>query len=138
MGTWPGEPWRADQSTLLQVLVSIQSMIFCEEPWYNEPGRECNRDKEQSEHYNNQVRILTMQYAQLPWIKTLGANVEDQNKATGPSTKSLWQETAELYLRANKKEILDLIKQALDGNKSPLKDAANSVSKALKNSGCLE
>ncbi|OTB18593.1 hypothetical protein K445DRAFT_19195 [Daldinia sp. EC12] len=138
LGTWPGEPWRADQSTLLQVLVSIQSMIFCEEPWYNEPGRECNKDKEQSEHYNSQVRILTMQYAQLPWIKTLGANVEDQNKAAGPSTKSLWQETAELYLRANKKEILDLIKQALEGNKSPLKDAANSVSKALKNSGCLE
>jgi ubiquitin-protein ligase len=39
LGTWVGEPWNPNQSTLLQVLVSIQAMILCEEPWYNEPGK---------------------------------------------------------------------------------------------------
>lgn len=29
----------AGQSTLLQVLISIQSLIMCEEPYLNEPGR---------------------------------------------------------------------------------------------------
>ena len=42
LGTWPGEPWKPGESTLLQVLVSLQAMVFCEQPWYNEPGRECN------------------------------------------------------------------------------------------------
>lgn len=39
LGTWPGQPWDPSQSTLLQVLVSIQAMILCEDPWYNEPGK---------------------------------------------------------------------------------------------------
>ncbi|OTA76487.1 hypothetical protein M434DRAFT_42482, partial [Hypoxylon sp. CO27-5] len=63
LGTWSGEPWRASQSTLLQVLVSIQSMILCEQPWYNEPGREDYENKAQSAKYNNDVRTWTMQYA---------------------------------------------------------------------------
>ncbi|KAF2446851.1 UBC-like protein [Karstenula rhodostoma CBS 690.94] len=39
LGTWEGEPWNPAESTLLQVLVSIQAMILCEDPWYNEPGK---------------------------------------------------------------------------------------------------
>ena len=38
LGTWPGRPeeqWSA-KSTLLQVLVSIQSMILVELPYFNE------------------------------------------------------------------------------------------------------
>ncbi|TFY83061.1 hypothetical protein EWM64_g951 [Hericium alpestre] len=38
LGTWSGPGWSAGRSTLLQVLVSIQSMILCEEPYLNEPG----------------------------------------------------------------------------------------------------
>ncbi|PPQ77024.1 hypothetical protein CVT25_014841 [Psilocybe cyanescens] len=40
LGTWPGRPeeqW-SPKSTLLQVLVSIQSMILIDGPYYNEPG----------------------------------------------------------------------------------------------------
>jgi len=39
LGTWSGPGWISDQSTLLQVLISIQSLIFCEEPYLNEPGQ---------------------------------------------------------------------------------------------------
>jgi hypothetical protein len=38
LGTWSGPGWKAFESTLLQVLVSIQSFIFVSEPYYNEPG----------------------------------------------------------------------------------------------------
>jgi ubiquitin-protein ligase len=39
LGTWPGRPeeqWQPRKSTLLQVLVSIQSMILIETPYFNE------------------------------------------------------------------------------------------------------
>lgn len=39
LGTWPGGPnegWAPYKSTLLQVLVSIQSMILIDLPWFNE------------------------------------------------------------------------------------------------------
>lgn len=38
LGTWTGESWKPGESTILQVLLSIQAMILCENPWYNEPG----------------------------------------------------------------------------------------------------
>jgi ubiquitin-protein ligase len=38
LGTWSGPGWIAGKSTLLQVLISIQSLILCEEPYLNEPG----------------------------------------------------------------------------------------------------
>ena len=41
LGTWHGsmqsEKWN-DASSLLQVLVSLQSLVLCAEPFYNEPG----------------------------------------------------------------------------------------------------
>ena len=48
LGTWPGaegENWGPD-STLLQVLVSIQALIFVELPYFNEPGEEANMHTE--------------------------------------------------------------------------------------------
>lgn len=38
LGTWSGPGWISGKSTLLQVLISIQSLILCEEPYINEPG----------------------------------------------------------------------------------------------------
>ncbi|TKX24733.1 hypothetical protein C1H76_2908 [Elsinoe australis] len=47
LNTWPGqeeEGWIPGQSTLLQALISIQSLILVQEPFYNEPGYEGKRD----------------------------------------------------------------------------------------------
>lgn len=38
LGTWQGPGRISGKSTLLQVLISIQSLILCEEPYLNEPG----------------------------------------------------------------------------------------------------
>lgn len=53
LGTWTGPKWTSE-STLLQIILSIQSMILVEEPYYNEPGHSLN--KIGSERYNETVR----------------------------------------------------------------------------------
>jgi ubiquitin-conjugating enzyme E2 O len=43
LGTWPGsscEKWNSAQSTMLQVLISIQALVLNEMPYFNEPGCE--------------------------------------------------------------------------------------------------
>lgn len=59
LGTWSGEQWDKRTSTLLQVLLSIQSLIFVEEPYFNEPGYQAQigttEGKVNSESYNKGV-----------------------------------------------------------------------------------
>ncbi|XP_042493748.1 putative ubiquitin-conjugating enzyme E2 38 [Macadamia integrifolia] len=41
LNTWPGkkdERWNPSESTVLQVLLSIQALVLTEEPYFNEPG----------------------------------------------------------------------------------------------------
>ncbi|KAL6712501.1 hypothetical protein ACN47E_000378 [Coniothyrium glycines] len=72
LGTWSGEPWNPSLSTLLQILVSIQAMIFCDEPWYNEPGREAtykgDSENSPSATYNRRLHDKTVNYAMLAWL----------------------------------------------------------------------
>lgn len=73
LGTWAGEPWRPEESTLLQLFISIQAMIFCAEPWYNEPGREADYEQKYegsfSQKYNKRLQSDTVCYAILEWIE---------------------------------------------------------------------
>jgi hypothetical protein len=56
----------ANQSTLLQVLVSIQGLILVPDPFYNEPGFETGRGRpdmiKRSDTYNTNIRKNTLQY----------------------------------------------------------------------------
>lgn len=59
--------WISGQSTLLQVLISIQSLILVPDPYFNEPGWERDRgtargDK-MSEAYNKKIRQYTVSAA---------------------------------------------------------------------------
>ncbi|GMI35280.1 hypothetical protein TeGR_g2859 [Tetraparma gracilis] len=40
LGTWSGPGWDPAVSTLLQVLMSVQALIFVKDPYHNEPGFE--------------------------------------------------------------------------------------------------
>jgi ubiquitin-protein ligase len=91
LGTWSGEPWRAGKSTLLQVLVSIQAMIFCEEPYCNEPGHEIFAGSDQSKSYDRRIRSLTVKYAMLSWLE---------------KDNGIWLEVASKHFLACKKEVL--------------------------------
>jgi ubiquitin-protein ligase len=68
LGTWAGPTWTR-ASTLLQVLVSIQSLILVEQPYFNEPGFEASlgtpQGKASSDRYNAQVRRDNAMHAML-------------------------------------------------------------------------
>ncbi|VDD90522.1 unnamed protein product [Enterobius vermicularis] len=69
LGTWEGRPeekWN-QYCSLLQILISIQGLIFSKEPYYNEPGYEKHQKTEKgrthSKKYNLQIEQATFLYA---------------------------------------------------------------------------
>ncbi|XVF66832.1 hypothetical protein PTKIN_Ptkin10aG0069500 [Pterospermum kingtungense] len=67
LGTWHGrqtEMWVPGQSTMLQVLVSIQALILNARPFFNEPGYETSyvgaEGDRRSRKYNEEVFILSL------------------------------------------------------------------------------
>jgi ubiquitin-conjugating enzyme E2 O len=67
LGTWSGPAWDSQQSTMLQVLVSLQGLVLVEEPYFNEPGHECDVGTEQGRQssalYNEHARLLSLRAA---------------------------------------------------------------------------
>lgn len=67
LGTWSGPSWEPQISTLLQVLVSLQGLVLVEEPYFNEPGHECDVGTEQGRQnsalYNEHARLLALRAA---------------------------------------------------------------------------
>ncbi|KAI9080442.1 hypothetical protein K1719_037556 [Acacia pycnantha] len=67
LGTWRGvstENWIPDNSTMLQVLVSIQALILNEKPFFNEPGYSSTYvglvGERKSKEYNENTFILSL------------------------------------------------------------------------------
>jgi baculoviral IAP repeat-containing protein 6 len=76
LNTWHGRPeekWNAQTSNLLQVLVSIQSLILVSEPYFNEPGYERSRNtpagQQSSDEYNANIRQATVRWGMLNQLK---------------------------------------------------------------------
>ncbi|KAG8794758.1 hypothetical protein FRC17_008233, partial [Serendipita sp. 399] len=69
LGTWDGPGWISGKSTLLQVLISIQSMILCEEPYLNEPGWASQAGTAASKAYSANVRRMVVNTAMLGNLK---------------------------------------------------------------------
>ncbi|KAF8529120.1 ubiquitin conjugating enzyme family protein [Hysterangium stoloniferum] len=69
LGTWAGPGWISGKSTLLQVLISIQSMILCEEPYLNEPGWANSAGTPQSIAYSANIRRMVVNTAMLGMLK---------------------------------------------------------------------
>jgi ubiquitin-protein ligase len=70
LGTWSGqegEKWNPKNSTFLQVLVSIQSLILVENPYFNEPGWEremhTTLGQSKSKSYNEPLLVGTIKWA---------------------------------------------------------------------------
>lgn len=72
LGTWHGEGWTppsagSSGSTILQVLVSIQSIIMVPKPYFNEPGyaeeEGTPAGEQRSREYNGDVRLHTLRHA---------------------------------------------------------------------------
>ncbi|KAF1913810.1 hypothetical protein BDU57DRAFT_417537, partial [Ampelomyces quisqualis] len=96
LGTWPGPNWNQNQSTILQVLISIQAMIFCENPVHNEPGNSTIATDQDSRQLNAIVRALTAKFAICRW-------------ATNPP--ALWSEEVSHHFKRNGNTILQQVER---------------------------
>ena len=84
LGTWrgeAGESWNPAISTFLQVIISIQSLILVDHPYFNEPGyeREIQTDKGKlkSKAYNENIRLETIRVAMIGMIENPSASYEN-------------------------------------------------------------
>jgi ubiquitin-protein ligase len=84
LGTWSGasgETWSPQSSSLLQVLISIQSLIFVNDPYFNEPGYEKHMKEpkyiDASRKYNEEKQVHTINLAMIDMVKNPVIGFED-------------------------------------------------------------
>lgn len=84
LGTWSGqesEKWNPKTSTFLQVLISIQSLILVEDPYFNEPGYERQMSTEagklKCKEYNNNLQIETIKWCIIDIINNPPSGYEE-------------------------------------------------------------
>ncbi|KAK0280494.1 glycylpeptide N-tetradecanoyltransferase [Friedmanniomyces endolithicus] len=110
LGTWHGEPWRPGKSTLLQVLVSIQAMIFCDEPHCNEPHLESDHGSEASRAYNRNVYAMTVQHAMLEWLGVPTARRSRRERAVVvPSSGGIWSDVVARHFGDRSNDIVQTV-----------------------------
>ena len=127
LGTWrgqDGESWNPKTSTFLQVMVSIQSLILVEQPYFNEPGyeREMNTAKGKlvSDSYNEERQPHTIRLAMIDMINNPPVGFEEVVKNHFKMKKDeiinrtlIWEQNATKNAGLVKLTRQDLI-QALD------------------------
>lgn len=76
LGTWSGaagEMWDPNASSICQLLISIQSLILVNEPYFNEPGYEetmhSESGKNASRRYNQDIREHTIHRAMIEHLR---------------------------------------------------------------------
>ena len=106
LGTWKGdkgESWNSETSTFYQLLLSIQSQIMIDEPYFNEPGHEkyigTQSGKNSSREYNDKIYQYTIDHAMIdllekdnyPEFKELIHNYFNYQKENILNTMNIWK-----------------------------------------------
>lgn len=119
LGTWSGsggEVWNKQTSSLLQVLVSIQSLILVDDPYFNEPGYEKYMKDEKfiqaSKAYNEEKQISTINLAMINMIKNPIIGFEDVVKEHFTKKKEEILNRMEIWIQNAKNK--DAIKSKYD------------------------
>lgn len=100
LGTWSGPGWVSGQSTLLQVLLSIQSLVMgVEEPALNEPGWSSQAGSSFSKAYSKNCRRQTVTFAMYQHLKY---------------PDPLWKDIISGHFRLKKAAIFELLDKWLD------------------------
>ena len=127
LGTWSGqdeEKWNAKTSTFLQVMVSIQSLILVEKPFFNEPGYEkemhTDKGKNNSIKYNQNIHPNTIKLGMIDMIKNPPQGFEEvvknhfsMKKEEIINTTLLWTDQSILHkdiIKKYQQELIDLLK----------------------------
>jgi baculoviral IAP repeat-containing protein 6 len=124
LGTWSGaegENWNSKTSTLLQVLVSIQSLILVPQPFFNEPGYEqqigTTQGDRSSKQYNEIIRTGTVEHAIIGQLRSPSVGFEEvirrhfylqQDRIVAQCNK--WADEAQQTSKAHYSRMLKLIR----------------------------
>lgn len=95
------ERWQPKKSTIISILVSIQSMILCPEPWRNEPGNFDGYDRyalKACKEYSIHRQCFTVRYAMISWLMAV-------RKRQG-----LWDDIIKHHFKFHGDEILKTVK----------------------------
>jgi ubiquitin-protein ligase len=128
LGTWSGqsgETWNPKNSTFLQVMISIQSLILVEQPYFNEPGweREMNTEKGKvsSAMYSEERMPSTIKLAMTNMITNPPKGFEEVVKTHFKMKKDeiinrtlIWEQNATKYqqiIKNNRIELLGLLEK---------------------------
>ena len=110
LGTWQGdqgEAWNKQTSTFLQVLVSIQSLILVEQPYFNEPGWERDMNTKQGDeksfNYNDNIRYYTLRWAIIDKFENPPYGFEEFTRQHFEMKKEELLETTKLWVSQSKK-----------------------------------
>jgi len=122
LGTWgassQGEGWNAGLSTFLQVAISIQSLVFVPEPYYNEPGYERNMGTkygdDMSRKYNDVIQKGTATWAMIDLLK---------------NPPPVWKDVIHAHFRMQGDRALANIKSWLGENSSEATKFSNLLDK---------
>ena len=75
LGTWSGESWQPFKSSILQILISIQSFIFRNKPYFNEPCYQKQENTEKgkifSNEYNKNIMFNTIKFGMIDIINNI-------------------------------------------------------------------
>lgn len=129
LGTWSGyesEKWNPKTSTFLQVLVSIQSLILIDHPYFNEPGYEKQlntlQGQAKSKSYNNNIQYENIRWAMIDQIK---------NPPHG------YEEVVKNHFKLKKNDIINVVdkwnSESDVTNKSKMNNEVTNLKKLLNN-----
>ena len=128
LGTWSGqagESWNPKTSTFLQVMVSIQSLILVEQPYFNEPGweREMHTEKGKiaSANYSEERMPSTIKLAMTEMIKNPPNGFEEVVRTHFKMKKEeiinrtlIWEQKATKFqqaIKTNRAELVELLEK---------------------------
>lgn len=124
LGTWSGsggEKWNKNTSTILQILVSIQSLIFVENPYFNEPGYErlinTEKGKISNFDYNDKIQYNTIKWA-------INDNIENPQDE--------FKDIINSHFKFKKNDIIKTIHKWCDSSKFNKHDYNYIVDKCIK------
>lgn len=130
LGTWTGPSWEPGVSTLLQVLISLQSMVFVPDPYFNEPGYERSAStaagKQASAEYNAQIRLGTATNALLPALERPDAVFKEALRTHYTHQAMRVRQLLQQWLRDTKQDskqqlqhVVELVERQLDKLQPP-------------------
>ncbi|CAD8208380.1 unnamed protein product [Paramecium pentaurelia] len=101
LGTW-GDNWIANFSTILQILVSVQSMVMSEYVMFNEPGWESQMGTPNGEQANrgycNFIKIQNIRYAMIEQLQNPPKGFEEVIKKSFYLRKDLIMKEIEQWI----------------------------------------